>query len=150
MITLRQHQEVAVEDLEELKRKKFKTILCVQPTGSGKTIIKAYIARGEYESGGMTLIFAHRDVLLEQISGSLCLMGLPHGFICSTKTRRNITNSNLEKYGDSFFDETSSVILVSVQTFAARLKKDLYSDVFLQSVSLWLIDEAHHVIKDSN
>lgn len=148
-ITLRPHQEIAVEDVDKYRALGFKIILCVQPTGSGKTIIKAYYAKRSYENKKLCLIFAHRDVLLEQISGSLCLMGVPHGFICAKKTMRDITNLNLETYGDSFYDETSTVILVSVKTFAARLKKGLYHQEFLNSIDQWLLDEAHHLTNES-
>ena len=144
-VTLRPHQVVAVNEVDKLINEGHEKILCVQPTGSGKTILKAHYAQREYDSGGMCLIFAHRDVLLEQISGSLCLMGVPHGFICSAKTRRDITNLNLSKFGDSFHDEKSPVMCVSSQTFASHIKRGMYSQYFLDSVSKWLMDEAHHL-----
>lgn len=148
-ITLRPHQDVAVADIDRLMKLGHEVLLCVQPTGSGKTILKAYYAKREYDKGGMCLIFAHRDVLLEQISGSLCLMGVPHGFICSTKTRRNITNLNTEKFGDSFYDERSPVMCVSSQTFASHIKRGMYSEFFLESITKWLMDEAHHLTQGS-
>lgn len=147
-IILRPHQFVAVEAIDLLLTR-LNFALCVQPTGSGKTILKAHYAHQEYNNKGMCLIFAHRDVLLEQISGSLCKMGVPHGFICALKTRRNITNLNAETFGDSFYDEKSPVMVVSSQTFASHLKRELYPEVFLDSITLWLMDEAHHLIKGS-
>ena len=149
MITLRPHQVVATDDVDKLEAEGNKIILCVQPTGSGKTILKAYYAKREYENGGMCLIFAHRDVLLEQISGSLCKMGVPHGFICSPKTRGAITNLNLSKFGDSFYDEKSPVMCVSSQTFASHIKREMYSEYFLNSVTRWLMDESHHLTEGS-
>lgn len=145
-VTLRKHQVVAVNDIDKLEGQGYEVILCVQPTGSGKTILKAHYAQKAYDAQkGMCLIFAHRDVLLEQISGSLCLMGIPHGFICSAKTRRNITNLNLSKFGDSFHDEKSPIMCVSSQTFASHIKRGMYSPMFLDSVTKWLMDEAHHL-----
>jgi superfamily II DNA or RNA helicase len=145
-VTLREHQVVAVDDIDRLIAEGNEVILCVQPTGSGKTILKAHYAQREYEKRtGMCIIFAHRDVLLEQISGSLCLMGVPHGFICSAKTQRDITNLNLTKFGDSFYDKTSPVICASSQTFASHVKRGMYPKVFLDSVVSWLMDEAHHL-----
>ena len=148
-IILRPHQEIAIKDVDSLRFQGYKIILCVQPTGSGKTIIKAYYAKKCYDNDELCLIFAHRDVLLEQISNSLCLMNVPHGFICSTKTRRDITNLNLENFGDSFHDEKSPVILVSSQTFASHIKRGLCQPEFLNSVSQWLMDEAHHLTVNS-
>lgn len=146
MITLFPHQVTAVADVDRQIEQCIKFILCVQPTGSGKTILKAHYANIEHiKASGICLIFAHRDVLLEQISGSLCLMGVPHGFICAPKTRRNITNLNIDKFNDSFYDEKSPIICVSSQTFASHIKRGMYSQYFLDSVTKWLMDEAHHL-----
>ncbi|MCP4984679.1 MAG: DEAD/DEAH box helicase family protein [Colwellia sp.] len=147
-ITLRPHQLDAIKDVDSLLTK-LDFVLCVQPTGSGKTIIKAHYAQQEYKKGNTCLIFAHRDVLLEQISGSLCKMGVPHGFICALKTRRNITNLNVDTFGDSFYDDKSPILVVSSQTFASHLKRGLKEADFLNSVTTWLMDEAHHLITGS-
>lgn len=148
-VQLRPHQVIATDDVDRLFNEGIRRVLCVQPTGSGKTILKAHYAKQDYDNGRVCVIFAHRDVLIEQISGACCLMGVPHTFICATKTRRDITNLNLEKFGDSFYDEYSTVVLISVPTFAARLKKDLIPQVFLNSVYRWLMDETHHLTQGS-
>lgn len=118
-------------------------------TVTHNSICKAWLAKRYYDSRDITIIFAHRDVLLGQISDKLCIAEVPHTFITSDKTRRNITNANLVAYGDSFYDESSPIILISVDTFLARLKSGLLSPQFLSSVKHWMVDESHHVQKPS-
>jgi superfamily II DNA or RNA helicase len=146
-IVMRDYQQVAINDTDRLLATPGNnTVITVLPTGAGKSLVKSYYARRYYERGELTIIFAHRDVLLGQISDKCCLMKVPHTFICSDKTRRNITNDNLSKYGDSYWDETSHVIVVSVPTFLARIKSGIITREFCDSVKHWMLDEAHHLL----
>jgi superfamily II DNA or RNA helicase len=141
-IVMRDYQQVAINDTDRLLATPGNnTVITVLPTGAGKSLVKAYYARRYYERGELTIIFAHRDVLLGQISDKCCLMKVPHTFICSDKTRRNITNDNLSKYGDSYWDENSHVIVVSVPTFLARIKSGIITREFCDSVKYWMLDE---------
>lgn len=148
-VTLFPEQVTACADVDRLFSAGNKNVLCVLPTGVGKTILKAEYARRDYEAGRLTLIFAHRDVLLGQISEACCLMGVAHSFICSDKTRGVVTNANLKKFGDSFHDECSNIVVVSVDTFLARLKDGKIPQSFLDRVYRWMIDESHHLTKGS-
>mgnify|MGYP000085043789 CR=1 FL=1 len=149
MITLRPHQITAVNAADECFARGATNVCMVQPTGSGKTIVKAEYARRSHERGEICFAFAHRDVLLSQISDAMCLMGVPHSFICADSARRDITNANHQKFGDSFFDETSPVVIVSVNTMAARLKAGKIPQQLLDAVKFWLLDETHHLTKES-
>jgi superfamily II DNA or RNA helicase len=148
-ITLFPQQVVACADVDRLYNMGHKNVLCVLPTGVGKTLIKAEYARRNYIVSKMTLIFAHRDVLLGQISRACCLMGVSHSFICAEKTVGQITNNNRAEFGDSFYNEHSNIIVVSVDTFLARLKKGLIPAEFLARVGQWMIDESHHLTRGS-
>lgn len=143
-VSLFPHQLVACAETDRL-RLSHRNVLAVLPTGAGKTLVKAEYARRHYQNREVTIIFAHRDVLLGQISDACCMMDTPHTFICSDKTRRNITNDNLVEYGDSFWDENSPIIVASVDTFLARLKAGLLPPAFLESVKHWMLDESHHL-----
>lgn len=152
MVTLRPHQTYAIDDVDS-KIGKFsqlgqmiRNILCVLPTGSGKSLTLAEYARRAYERREICVVFAHRDVLISQLSEALCKTGVPHSFICSDKARRDITNNNLQQFGDSYYDQSSTVIVSSTPTFAARLRDGKLNLDFLDSVRWWLQDEAHHTI----
>lgn len=150
-ITLRPHQVRAVDDIDRLFEENplCKAICSVLPTGAGKTLVKAFLARRAYDRGETVFLIAHRDVLLGQISDALCMYHVPHTFICSDDTRRDITNLNMQKHGDHFYDERSSVMVISVATFAARMRKGTIPQSLLNRVSLWLQDETHHLTQGS-
>ncbi len=148
-VTLFPQQVAACNDVDDLFNHGHRNVLCVLPTGTGKTLVKAEYARRNFNQGRITLIFAHRDVLLGQISDACCMMGVAHSFICSQKTVNMVTNANREKYQDSFHNEHSNIVVVSVDTFLARLKKGLIPEAFLSRVYQWMIDESHHLTKGS-
>ena len=124
-------------------------VLCVLPTGAGKSLALADYARRYLNQGEITVVLAHRDVLISQLSEALCKTGVPHTFICSDKARRDITNRNLVKFGDSFYCETSPIIISSVPTFNARIRDNKLPQSFLESIQHWLMDETHHAVKDN-
>lgn len=150
MIKLRPHQLAAIEDEARLRLNPLnRNILVVLPTGSGKSLTLADYARIDYLANRKCIIFAHRDRLILQLSEALCKTGIPHNFIASKKAVKEITNRNLKKFGDSFYDETSSVTVSSNPTFAARVKSGKIPYVYLDSVYRWIQDEAHHATVNS-
>lgn len=148
-VELRPHQVVAVNDIYEQFNQGYQNVLSVLPTGAGKTIIKAHFARQCYDDGEVCVLIAHRDVLLGQISEALCLYQVPHSFICSEATKRDITNLNYKKFGNHYHNERSKVIVISVATFAARLRDGKIPQKLLDSVKKWLMDESHHLTQGS-
>lgn len=150
MITLRPHQVAAIQDEQRLRLNPLtRNILIVLPTGAGKSLTLAEYARQDYQAGRRCIVFAHRDVLILQLSEALCKMGVPHTFIASKRAIRDITNHNHKKFGDSYYDETSPIIVSSNPTFAARVKAGKLSPQFLASVYRWIQDEAHHALRSS-
>jgi len=141
MITLRPHQVGAIAAVDAALSQTYKAIMCVLPTGSGKSLTLAEYARRCYQRREPCVIFAHRDVLISQLSEALCKMQVPHTFVCSDKARRDITNNNLELFGDSYWEPTSPVIVSSTPTFNARIRDGKLNPQFLESVLWWLQDE---------
>lgn len=148
-VTLFPQQIAACADIDNLFNQSHRNVLAVLPTGTGKTLIKAEYARRNLHKQITTVILAHRDVLLGQISNALCMMEVSHSFICAQKTVGQITNANRDKYGDSYHNEYSNIVVVSVDTFLARLKAGKIPQSFLDSVGFWMIDESHHLTQGS-
>lgn len=144
-ITLFEHQLNAVTEAIRLWDAGHQNVLVVLPTGAGKTLVKAEFAKQAVMCNEIGIAFAHRDVLLGQISDAMCLMGVRHSFIASKSTVRDITNQNLINHGDSYFDETSPIIVASVPTTTQRLAKGQL-DYLVPKVKRWWMDEAHHVL----
>jgi superfamily II DNA or RNA helicase len=129
-MVLRPYQEQAVAAVLN-SYAQFDCSLLVAPTGSGKTIIFAHIAKRVAElDGGKTLILAHREELIDQAIDKLLLA-------CDIRATK-------EK-ADSYADRTAQIVVASVQTLrSARLEswpKDHFAKV--------IVDEAHHVTADS-
>lgn len=144
MIELRQHQSETANKVDELHSQAFKNVMAVLPTGAGKTILMAYFAWRCNQRGEGCVIFAHRDVLLEQISEALCLFNIYHSIYSSKPTINFISNNNHQKFGNSYYRESSMIILASVDTF---WRKDV--ETILPYIKLWMMDEGHHMTKDS-
>jgi superfamily II DNA or RNA helicase len=120
-------------------------VLAVAPTGAGKTIIKAFMAKYFYDRGEYCVIYAHRDVLLSQISMSLARVGLPHSFICNKVTERDISNMHVTEFGYSYVDTSSTIIVASVLTWVNR-----DTTYLSEIVKGWMLDEAHHLTADTS
>lgn len=94
------------------------------PTGGGKTVIFAEIARLCHEAGTEAVIMVHRDTLLQQASDKLNDINVLHSIIAPKRT----------DFGDR-------VKIASVQTLARRLEQYKFK--------LYIIDEGHHAIAGS-
>jgi superfamily II DNA or RNA helicase len=122
----RPYQTQAVEKIE-VGFDEFRRQLAVLPTGSGKTIIFAWLA--QRRQPGRTLILAHRDELIDQAIHKISVA----------------TGIEAEKEKAEFAASASApVVVASVQTMIRRLDR-WPSDHF----GLVVADEAHHAISDS-
>ena len=118
--TLRDYQHQAIASVRNQFLAEKKRVLLRAPTGSGKTVLTAYMMRTAYLKGQRTWFLVHRKELLDQTSEALWKMDVPHGAIAAGRTPT---------------DEKAQV--ASVQTLVRRLGK-------LPSPKLIVIDEAHH------
>lgn len=98
-----------------------KSPLLVAPCGSGKTVMFSYFAKTVTSRGKRTLILAHRDELIEQISGTLKTFDVNHSFIAAGR----------------FYSRIPHVHVGSVFTVVRRLRDMPKPDIII-------IDEAHH------
>lgn len=131
------YQEKAIADTFEAWEND-ENVCLVAPTGAGKTIIKGLMARYFLQRKPDTLIviFAHRDVLLSQISLAAAKVGLPHRLLCAKTTERQIGNEHMAELNESFISDHSSIIVASVPTWIKRNTSHLDS-----LIGLWLMDE---------
>ena len=137
-------QQDFLDQINQLWSGGSRNVIAVACTGFGKTLIKAFIANQFASAGGITVIFAHRDVLLSQISDSLAAVGLEHKFVCARTTEREICDLQMNKYKRSFNSDNARIIVASVKTW---LNRD--TSAIAPHVTLWMIDEAHHVHPDN-
>lgn len=115
--------------------------IAVLPTGSGKSVCISSIAK---RHKGAAIVVAHRQELVSQMSLHLARDGIRHRIIGSEKVVNMCIRLQLEQFGQSFNDPQSKIAVAGVQTLIRRGKP---LAKFLPTVSLWIIDEAHHVQK---
>ena len=123
-ISLRDYQQVAVNEVRLEFRRGNTPVLFVLPTGGGKTYTFSYIAFSAAEKARKVCIIVHRKELLLQASASLTALGIDHGLISPDFTPK----------------PRALVQVASVDTLLQRLKRQAYH------FDLLIFDEAHHVV----
>lgn len=126
---LRNYQKEAYDAILS-KLETNKSTLVVMPTGTGKTIVFAHIAKHFCELGKRVLIIAHREELIYQ----------------ATEKIRKITHLpytiEMGEYKTSTF-QNWNIMIASVQTLARKSRRER---IHPKAFGLIIVDEAHHVL----
>jgi len=120
-----------------------RNVLSVLPTGGGKTVIVSDIFR---EHVGASCAIAHRQELVTQISLALARDEVRHRIIGPKSVVRLAVNIHMEEVGTSYYDPTAPCAVAGVDTLVRRYN-ELHN--WLNSVTFWMQDEGHHVLKDN-
>lgn len=137
---LRYYQELLYSTVVDLWGQGYRNVLVMATTGAGKTPI---IGEAVRRHSGMACVIAHRDNLVLQLSRMLAGLGIRHRVIASDKTQRAIASDHMKRFKQVFLDPNARVAAASAQTLA---KRDELA-TWCASVTLWVIDEAHHAVK---
>jgi superfamily II DNA or RNA helicase len=113
-------------------------------TVTHNTAIMSDIARTHNEP---TIVIAHRQELVGQISQALARNGIYHKVIASNSTVRFCVSQHMREFNRSYFHAKSKVAVAGVQTLIKR-HDDL--EQWCKSVTLWMIDECHHISKGNS
>ena len=156
----RWYQDKLITGVREKWSQGHRNVLCVSPPRSGKTATAYWLSETIIDTawqwfvksltfinlGKAVMFFAHREELVKQLAMTYADFGIRHRIMAPDDVVRNITHLQHKKYGKSFVDERSNVLIGSVQTILARTKKLLS---FFPRVGLWMCDEAHHCLPDN-
>jgi DNA repair protein RadD len=82
-VKLRRYQQSCVDEIRAAFAHGHKRALLVSPTGSGKTVMFSYLARGVRAKNKRVYILVHRDELVEQVSETLAKFDVDHGVIAA-------------------------------------------------------------------
>lgn len=118
--------------------KTHRNVLAVLPTGGGKTVVLSNIVA---EHVGASCVIAHRQELVSQISLALSRDGVRHKIIAPQAVVKNCVKLQMQEHGKSYYDPNSRCSVAGVDTLVRRGADN--------SVSLWVQDEAHHVLRDN-
>lgn len=123
-VTLRDYQSELVEDTRRLMREGKRKVVCVLPTGGGKSLICASVAKGVVERDKLGIIMAHRQELLDQLSVALDSFDVSHAMI--EPGARRLPRANM--------------LVGSVQTLARRIP-------LIAAPDFIFVDECHHAVR---
>ena len=126
MYKLRPYQEEAVQTVIKYFQKKRDPALIVLPTGAGKSLVIAELAR---IAKGRVLNLSHVKELVEQNHEKYEALGLKAGIFSASLGRK---------------DESEKVIFGSIQSVARA------EDDFFENFSLLIIDECHRVSEEGS
>lgn len=118
-----------------------RNVLASAPTGGGKTVIMSDIAQ---EHRGASIVIAHRQELVSQVSLALARNGLRHRHVGPENAAREIVRIHMDELGRSYLDPNAWHGVAGVDTLIRRP-----AESWFQQVTLWQTDEAHHVLKDN-
>ena len=91
-------------------------------------------------------VIAHRNELVSQMASHVANRGIYHKVIGSTDTIKQITKQQRKEFGRSFVNPSASVAVIGVDTLISRQKE--LKDWAVQT-KLWIVDEAHHVLREN-
>ncbi len=124
-IKLRPFQESMIEETRSYLRK-HSSVLVQSPTGSGKTVLSAFMMRSARSKGLRAWFICNRDFLIDQTSQTLDSVGVDHAFIAAGWP----------------WHAAHPTQICSIQTLVKRLH-------LLTPPDLIVWDEAHHIAAGS-
>ena len=108
-------------------------------TGAGKTATFSKIVR---DHKGPACIIAHRQELVGQISLALAREEVRHNIVGPNPVVQTACNQQKTELGKSYYSTQSQVAVAGVQTLIRR--RDSLAR-WAKSVTLWVLDECHHL-----
>jgi len=125
-LSLRPYQESIVDTVRNKMRSGIKSVLITSPTGSGKTVLTAFMLKTAASKGMASLFIVHRRELIKQTVKTFGDVGVSHGIIAN-----------------GFPADSSKLIQIgAVQSLARRLNR-------IKKPKLILWDECHHLAANS-
>jgi superfamily II DNA or RNA helicase len=120
-----------------------RNVLATAPTGAGKTVTFSHILA---DHSGIACAIAHRQELVGQISLALARVGLQHSIIAPRPLVRFIMQCQREETGSSFYSPNAPVTVAGVDTLIRRVDNLGH---WSRQVSLWVMDEGHHLLREN-
>lgn len=130
-MTLRPYQQQALEAVRDAYRRGHRSVLVVMPTGTGKTVLFAEVAR---LAKGPVLVIAHRQELVEQARSKIAAW-------CNDVVAVEMADRREFTRADGTRPKIAVASVQSLQKRLAQLPRDAFKIV--------VVDEAHHATADS-
>lgn len=139
MLTLRPYQSALVQQWHTSTSR---AVVAQLATGGGKTAILAHVVQTH---AGPSVVMAHRQELVGQLSQALASYGVEHDLICSAATRRAINAAHILRFKRTFIRPGARCRVASVDTLIRAKGLEQWA----AQVTLGVVDEAHHCVRDN-
>jgi len=140
IVQLRNYQKQDIDRIL-LSLKNNTNCLYVLPTGGGKTVVKSHTI---IEFDKPTIVQAHRQELVMQISKALAVCGVKHDIIAPNNVIRRCIQTHIEIVGKNHYRPGSHITVAGVDTITRRDMSYLK-----YKIELFCTDEAHHLLPDN-
>jgi len=141
MVALRPYQLDGIAAIREAWAGGARNALYTLPTGGGKTVLFSDVLS---HHNGAAVAIAHRQELVGQISVSLARFALRHRIIGPRNVIRAILDQHRAEVGRTYYDPNAAIAVAGVDTLVRRGDQ---LDAWCRQVTLWVQDEAHHVLR---
>jgi superfamily II DNA or RNA helicase len=138
----RDYQRTVIAQAAEAWAAGARNVLMVLPTGGGKTVCFANVISSHQ---GAAVAIAHRAELVSQMSMALAREGVRHRVVGPAALGRSCAALHMAELGRLYVDPGARCAVAGVDTLV-RMNP---SDPWLAQVTLWVQDEAHHVLADN-
>ncbi len=115
-------------------------VVGVAPTGFGKTVCLGYMVDTH---PGASCVIAHRQELVAQISLMLARYGVRHNIIAPQATIRAIAALHVAELGACFYSPSARCAVAGIDTLVRATGLEQWA----AQVTLWIVDEGHHLIR---
>ena len=137
----RAYQEHFKSDVRNAWSSGHRNVCGVMPTGAGKSYTVGEIVK---EHGGTTVVIAHRQELVGQLSMSIASNGVQHQIIAPNNVRNFIMGEHLRELKVNMVNPNARVAVVGVDTLMRRTKQ--YARLMAET-TMWVTDECHHIVR---
>jgi DNA repair protein RadD len=139
MIHLRPFQHTLCDDIDAAWLVN-RNVLAIAATGAGKTVVFSHKIK---QCAGAAVAIAHRQELVNQISTAIARNGIRHRILAGKSTIQDCIQIHMREFGKSYYDPNAKCAVAGVDTL---IRMDA-NDPWFGSVELWVMDEAHHVLR---
>lgn len=119
-----------------------RNVIATMATGGGKTVVECAILQ---EFNAPAVVMAHRSELVSQLALALNREQIPHSIIAPKPIIAQVNRLEIDTHGRSYYNHRAPVRVASAHTLALRDAKDRW----YQQCALAIVDEGHHVTKDT-
>lgn len=144
----RPYQAQLLAGIHGLWRSGFQNVMAVLATGGGKTIT---FSGALSQHIGAAMAIAHRQELVGQICEALNKAGLRFRILAPKKTISIIVKLLLRKHGVCHYDPTAEIGVAGIDTLLNIATSSIgrAHAPWINRISMWVIDEGHHVLFDN-